>query len=353
MWGWLRDAANAVVDAVADVVEAVGEVISDTADTVADAVETFFNAVGEALSDLFDTLGGWLRDLGAPPDPNEFPDGDPPRGSGLARWLARALGSALEAVGAAVKAVFNLAGGLLAGAIRVLGGLLSFDFGMVVEGLVDILVALVGAVLLVAGKLLSLAQHLVPVERPARRLDEDEWALLRRVYHDSLSLFNIRIVENRAGAGIFAVSSAPFVLGNTIYMKNTPAADWDLVLVHESVHVWQYQQEGIEYLGRAIGNQIRGDGTASWLARAAAGDGWEDFGWEDQAWFIEDVWEHGELVLADGSTDLGAGAFFDFEDPGTTPTVVVGGVVHTALAVATTLAIRARRRWRLSALGER
>lgn len=328
MWRWLRNAVDAAADFVEDV----------------------FNAAGEAISDFFETAANWLRDLAAPPDLSDLRLGEQEQGGGVFRWIARALAGALEAVGAAVKAVLNAAGGLLAGALRILGGIVSLSPDLILEGLTDILVAVVGPLILVLGKAVALAQTLIPLERPSRPLTEEERALLRRVYHESLGLASIRIVENRAGAGVFGVSSAPFVLGNTVYMKNTPAVEWDLVLVHESVHVWQYQHEGAEYLARAIGNQIGGDGTAEWRAEADAGESWDAFGWENQAWFIEDVWEDGELTLPDGTVDQGQGAFFDFEDPGTTPQVTVGAGDYTDLAVATTRLIRGRRSWRLSSL---
>lgn len=330
MWRWLRDAVDAA----------------------ADFIEDAFNAAAEAVSDFFDTAASWLRDLAEPPDLDDLPPGEQPpgRGGGFLRWLARGVASVLESVGVVVKAVLNFVGGLVAGVVRILGGILSLSPGLILEGLTDILVAIAGPLILLLGKAVALAQTLIPIERPSRRLDPEERALLRRIYQESLGLFNIRIVENRAGAGVFGASSAPFVLGNTIYMKNTAAADWDLVLVHESLHVWQYQQEGAEYLARAIGNQMRGDGTAEWRAEADAGEAWEEFGWENQAWFIEDVWEEGELVLSDGTVDQGRGAFFDFEDPGTTPQVTVGGSDYTDLAVETTGIVRGRRSWRLSSL---
>jgi hypothetical protein len=60
------------------------------------------------------------------------------------------------------------------------------------------------------------------------------------IYRQGLALYNVRVVDRFSG--VLAPGSAPFVLGNTIYLKGaivdpTVAGATPEVLVHESVHV--------------------------------------------------------------------------------------------------------------------
>ena len=92
--------------------------------------------------------------------------------------------------------------------------------------------------------------------------------MLRKVFYNSLALYNIRLIEGWSGA--FGINDRAFTLANTIYMKrNDPAVRPD-ILVHECVHVWQYQNIGSRYTMDALGAQaIYGDAAYDWEAELA------------------------------------------------------------------------------------
>ena len=95
---------------------------------------------------------------------------------------------------------------------------------------------------------------------------------LAKVFGGSVALYNVRIVEGRSG--VFGANQRPFTLGNTIYMKRTEPARFADMLVHEVVHVWQYQHLGPRYTAD-LGAQARygeeGRAPSHWEAGLARG----------------------------------------------------------------------------------
>lgn len=309
MWRWLSNAADAAAQAVDDALNAVAEAVSDVVETV-----------GNAISDGCQ----WLADQA-----EQIP-GVGPALAGVIRWVGNTVSAALTFVASVLEAGISLLGNLLAGAIRILGGVLSLDPGLIGEGIMDVVEGLLGTLVLVVLGFLALAQTIIPIQGRRRPLTAAERALLRRVYQDSLAYYNIRIVESRADAGLFGVNQFPFVLGNTIYLKGDLSP---VVLVHESVHVWQYQHVGSRYLGDAIivgPNTNRNGGWQLELSRGRTR--WRDFDAEAQAWFVEDVYTQGERTVAGAANIVGNGAFFDADGSASVGRFIFSGTDHTLLA---------------------
>src|SRR5205814_3844422 len=103
------------------------------------------------------------------------------------------------------------------------------------------------------GTFVALVQKVLFLQRPARALTEAEREMLRRVFRRSVSLYNVRLVEGRAG--LFGFNVRPFTLGNTIYLKYYLSSLPGL-LIHECVHVCQYQNIAPRYLIEALGAQV-------------------------------------------------------------------------------------------------
>ena len=115
---------------------------------------------------------------------------------------------------------------------------------------------------------------------------------------------------------MFGLADAPFTLDNTIYVLNTNLSIEPDTLVHECVHVWQYQNIGTRYTTDALGAMaIYGrDAPYNWEAELARGNtDWSDFNREAQAQLIQDVWNFGTLTF-NGHTTAGNGCFFDLQE---------------------------------------
>lgn len=324
--GWFSDAVDAVADAVSDVVE-------DVADAVTDVVE----AVGNAVEDAFDWLAGQADKL---PWAGGFL-------GGVLRWLGRTVSGVFDLVGAVIKGASAIVSGLLSGLIRIVGGIFSLDWPLILEGLTDIGSGFAGAIILVLGKLISLVQTVSYFLQPnERKLTDQEKADLKRVFHDSLALYNIRLVEGYAGA--YSLNPRPFTLGNTIYLKERDVTAEPDLLVHECVHVWQYQHAGARYTADALGAQWFGN-AYDWPKEIAEGrTDWVDFNKESQGQFLEDVYTDGELI--DGPRTLrGDGVFYDADGK-----TKIGrfefpiGDDHTDRANDAVAALRGERSFRLS-----
>jgi hypothetical protein len=307
--GWWEDLGNAVseaVDAVADVVQAVVETAADAA---ADVVETAGNAVQ-----------GWLAQFG-----------------GAMEWLGGVISGTANVVGAAIKFVSGIVSGVVGGLIRIVGGLLCWNGALIFKGVLDILAGIAGGFIYSWGTLFALIEKILsspwvkkalslrginlPVERKERGLTKAEQDMLERIFSKSISLYNIRIVEGPTpifGGGRYATT-----LGNTIYMREiNPDTDGGRsTLVHETLHVWQYQNLGSRYTADALGAQFllpHNDDVKiayNWeVSEVNRGNtDWKDFNREGQAEFIQDLWRLGTLTF-NGNTRQGKGAFFDLQD---------------------------------------
>lgn len=200
---------------------------------------------------------------------------------------------------------------------------------------------LAGAVVLALGRLVSVVQRVSPsLQGPARPLTAGEREVLRLVLADAVDLDDIRVVDGRAG--LFDVVPNPFTLGTTIYLKGRRDPG---LLVHEAVHVWQYRTRGARYTMDALAAQAR-YGTApvggayDWRAELRRGrTRWRDLNAEAQAQVVQDVWDEGVLVV-DGRSVRGGGAFFRAGDAGTEARFDDGPVDRSALAREAVAALR-------------
>jgi len=161
--------------------------------------------------------------------------------------------------------------------------------------------SIAGAILLILGTLVSMLQRLLLLQGPVRALSKTEEESLRKIFGDSLALHKVRIIAGRSG--LFGLNTRAFTLGNTIYMKSFTATD---VLVHECVHVWQYQHFGPRYAIEALTAQYqRGSAAYDWQAEAARGKSdWREFNREAQAQLIQDVWLRGVSTLDEKHSQL-------------------------------------------------
>ena len=236
---WLSNVIAAIIDAVVEVIDqvltAAVEFLTDLLEIIGHGLGAFFNW----LADAYENIPGNFR----------------PGSAGGLRWIGNMLDKACETLAVILKASVSLLIDMLTGALRILGGILSLNGGLILKGLDDIVSGLVGSIVIIVGKILEILQTASSFQGGGRPLTKAERDLLRRIYRNSLSLGVIRINDNSAGA--FNLSPDPFVLGNTIFLKgknvnpDDPAGEPE-ILVHESVHVWQYQHEGSGYVGRAL-----------------------------------------------------------------------------------------------------
>ena len=282
----------------------VKKAVNKAADKVADVIETAGNKAQEAAK----KLGNDIRD--------NVPIIGPAVGA-VVRWAGAITSGVMDIAGAAVKAVGSTVGGMLAGGLLILGG-------MIKDGILTVLTGFVGGALLVIGKFLSLVQIAFGAESRKRRLTEKEAVMLKNVFRNSVALFNIRIIEGKSG--VFDFNDRAFTMGNTIYMKSTSAAEWDPTLVHETTHVWQYQNLGSSYSSDALGAQlyyehVKNRSAYDWWDPAVndVNTVWEEWNREAAARFIEDLYNCGEASTGGQPWVRGSGRFY-----GANGTTIVG-----------------------------
>ena len=140
-------------------------------------------------------------------------------------------------------------------------------------------------------------------ERP---LTPAEVAMLTKVYRKSVNLDLIRVVDGFVG--LFSVNDRAFTVSNKIYMKNENPATYKQTLVHECCHVWQNQHRGTRYISDAAWAQMSMRDPYIWQDEISRGRIlWQDFNFEAQAQFIQEVWRDGRKVPTTGD----AGEFYD------------------------------------------
>lgn len=302
LWGSIKKGVKKVGDAVEDFVDDVG-------DAVGDGVE----AVGDGINDALN----WI--------------GDKTGGKPFFSWLGGIIKGAFSVVGAVIKGVFGIVGNVIGGVIKIIGGILTWQGSVILEGIWDIISSVLGAVIVIVGKLIALVQSIVYAQAFERKLTDREKEQLQRVFKEVLNYYVIRIIEGHAG--LFGLNDRPFTLGNTIYMKSdTFTID---LLVHETTHVWQYQQTGDRYASDAIAAQWFVSDEYNWRKEIddRNKNDWTEFNNEAQAEFFEDLWKEGELQDKAGTTiRSGNGSFFDANDKDNFGYFEVGGNNYTAIA---------------------
>lgn len=277
--GFFRDLGNGISTAANTVADAVETVV----ETVAEVVSTVIEAIGTAVADFLDTIGNVLSEV--PVFGVAF--------RSLFHWLGTIVSAVTDSIAMVVKGALDIIANVTAGLTRiiggVIGGIMTGDWRLFREGLGDFVSGIVGAIIGIVGKGWALLQTIFFMQLGERPLTSTERELLTRVYRNSVTLYNVRIIDGFVG--LFSTNSRPFTLGNKIYMKDTPLLKYNRTLVHECCHVWQNQHVGTRYISDAIWAQATLPGQGySWEDELVRGHSrWQDFNKEAQANFLEDV----------------------------------------------------------------
>ena len=226
-----------------------------------------------------------------------------------------------------VRWVYRLVCVVVSIVVGLLALIFTFNPDILVRALLDLWELAKDAVFLALGFVLFYANHAadfflttLDLKDKKRKLTKEERSTLRKIYGDSLLYDLIEINEGRLGimGPPFATKPGATTIGYTIYFRTYSI----VTLVHESVHVWQFQFGGTHYIGQSAVYQIikglGGSDPYDWLGMI----GTDAEAWyllesvEAQAEFIEDVFNFGRFVLDDGTEDTANGAFFQERDDG-------------------------------------
>jgi hypothetical protein len=185
-------------------------------------------------------------------------------------------------------------GSLLASVVTCVGGLATRN----------VPAGLGGGLIVVFGKVVEVLQALFLGVR-GRSLTDEEQNQLTAVFAGALDLRAVRVVPGFSG--VFGLSRRPFTLGGVIYLKR---AEDEPTLIHECVHVWQYQHLGPRYTYDALLAQATVKPSAyRWVDELGRGRReWREFNREAQAQLIEDMAKDGYFatklpVFFHGGTD--------------------------------------------------
>jgi hypothetical protein len=293
--GGINAATDAVAGAVETVVNTIGQFVSGAIEAIGVALATGIDAIGGLLG-LIPFIGPFLQTA--------------------VHWVSTIVSAAVILVASVVKAVVEIIGGVVAALVRIVGGFFgaffALDARILVKGLYDLVVTIVGPLIAVLGKTVALLQAIIFMQLGERGLTAEEASMLYNVYRNSVFLFNVRVVDGFAG--LFSTNDRPFTLGNTIYMKETEPARYNSVLVHECAHVWQNQHHGQRYVGDALFAQAAPGDEYEWRNELDEGRiDWRDFNAEAQAEFVQAVFDVGVRLPPAG----GPGQFFNDDPIGT------------------------------------
>ena len=161
--------------------------------------------------------------------------------------------------------------------------------------------------LYVAAHAIRFVQRLLRIQAPARPLTPEERGIAGAVGLDRLDLAAVRIVEGPCG--LLGLPGRAFVVGNTIFFPSRwlrRERDREATLVHELVHVWQFQSRGIRYLSEALWAQWLGEGY-DYRRGVDRGRSWARLNPEQQAQLVEDAWRRKQWDRPPSSPDRLAG----------------------------------------------
>ena len=209
-------------------------------------------------------------------------------------------------------------------AVSLVIGLLAIfigNFDIIIQALKDLIEIVIDAFYFVLGALIfavitaiDTAQIIFGIEKK-RKLTKEEIEILKPIFGDSLLYFLIRIVEEPGILRSIDGNPRAFTIGYNIY---PPVSNMN-TLVHECVHVWQFQYSGSHYIGQSLVHQaIWGQEIYNWRNRI----GEDDNAWyfldsiEAKANFIDDIFSGGTFNDNNGTIDSSEGAFFTTQDSG-------------------------------------
>jgi hypothetical protein len=123
-----------------------------------------------------------------------------------------------------------------------------------------------------------------------RRLSESELVAARKVFASSIK-YEAVSVEKMGGFTEVINGSRAYTLGNTINLPGKAHAyphQYLSVIIHELVHVWQYQHGGWGYIPSALLAQTVGDGY-DFAKALRQGKPWKKMNPEQQGQMIQDA----------------------------------------------------------------
>lgn len=127
----------------------------------------------------------------------------------------------------------------------------------------------------------------IPDKRP---LSEAELVAARKVFASGIKYESVRI-EKMGGFMELLNGSRAYTLGNTINLPGKAYAypyKYVSVIIHELIHVWQYQHGGWGYIPNALVAQTIGDGY-DFAKALRQGKPWAKMNPEQQAQMIQDA----------------------------------------------------------------
>jgi hypothetical protein len=143
-----------------------GNVLDSTASKGADALADVIETVGNAAGDGLHRLGRGL-----------------PVGGPIVFWVGGIASAAADFIGSVAKGIGAVLGGMLSGAIRLVGALSILEPRMTIDGLRALALGVTGGLVLVLGKAVALVQVALGIGRTRPLTDEEGEA----VGHPSLS----------------------------------------------------------------------------------------------------------------------------------------------------------------------
>ncbi|MBN1204258.1 MAG: DUF4157 domain-containing protein [Myxococcaceae bacterium] len=127
----------------------------------------------------------------------------------------------------------------------------------------------------------------MPDKRP---LSEAELQMARKVFAEGLNYSPIRI--EKMGSFIELINgSRAYTTGNSIQLPGKAHAypgQYSSIIIHELVHVWQYQHGGWGYAPNALWSQLFGDGY-NFAKALRQGKPWAKMNPEQQGQMIQDA----------------------------------------------------------------
>lgn len=320
-FGWVGRAAENVANTAKSVVNTVVDAGKDAVNAVANTANTVFNAVAPVLTTAAKFVGNVVErgiDAG-----RSLVNGVVEGATGLIRSVAEGAWQTVQGVGkmlnpAPLLKVFQ---GDFAGAWQDVKSNFVSGITDVGRGLLKATVQAAADTFIVAlSSGVSAVQTLVGLEPPSRALNNQEIAELRKVYGDTIDYSQIRLKEGNLGLNQLL---APHTVGNTIYIpegsldknSSTYAADRNQLLVHETAHVWQYQNGGTDYISESLYNQAKGaigggsrNEAYEFEQPIRDGKSWTELNPEQQAHLIEEAYVKGlfddpnaRFIFDDGS----------------------------------------------------
>jgi hypothetical protein len=234
----------------------------------------------------------------------------------IAKWINGILLGSGTVISAIIKSIAGIIGSGVSSILFLINTLISFSIEPALQGLTNLLITIAGGIISILSNLFILIARVVGLLSEGRQLSEDEKNILRVVFRTSLNPNKIRIAYFPFWHKYF------FALHNTIYSPHKDQSIPPHLLVHESVHVWQYHHEGTKYLAEALLAQVQYGiknipGNAyDWTAELSRGKtDWGNFNKEAAAQLIEEIWKEGEACIPSNEAEPlevenGCGVFF-------------------------------------------